>query len=293
VIMTFKAEDVLRIIERESITCFHGGPTMLSMLVNHPDVHKHDLSSLRGICVTGSPLSAALWEKAEEILGPVINITYGLTETTGAGIILRRKEVMDDESLASEARKSSTGRPHVNMDVKVVDEEGKPVTPNGEMIGEIILSGDPVTKSYWNDPEETLKAIRGGWLYTGDAATIDEEGYITIVDRKGDMIKSGGMRIYPREIEEVIYTHPAVLYCSVIRVPDEKWGETPKALVVLKEGEHVTEKEIVDLCKKNLASYKKPTSVEFVDSMPMSDRGKILKRHLMERYWKNCEKGVH
>lgn len=293
VIMTFKAESVLRTIERERVTCFHGGPTMLGMLVHHPNVHKYELGSVRAISATGSALPTTLWKKAEEIFGPVINVIYGMTENTGAGTILRREDVAVDDAAVSERRMSAAGRPMVNVDVRVVDETGNPVRPNGMEVGEIILRGDPVTKGYWNDPAETGQTIRDGWFYTGDAATVDEDGCIYVVDRKGDMIKSGGMRIYPREIEDVIYTHPAVLHCAVIRVPDEKWGETPKALIVLKGGETPAEEEFVRLCRQNLASYKKPTSIEFVDSLPMTDRGKILKRQLMDRYWKNYGKRIH
>jgi len=177
--------------------------------------------------------------------------------------------------------------------LRVVDEDGRDVVHDGKETGEIIVRGDPITKGYWNMPEETAEAIKDGWFHTGDMATIDDDGYIYIVDRKQDIIKSGGIKVSAREIEEVVYTHPAVSYCAVIGVPDEEWGETPKALVVLKEGMTATEEEIKELCRKNLASYKKLSSVEFVSSLPMTPSGKIVKREVKEQYWKGYDKRVH
>lgn len=168
----------------------------------------------------------------------------------------------------------------------MVDDDGKEVAHNGKVAGEIILKGDAVCKGYWNMPEETEGTIKDGWFYTGDIATIDEDGYIYIAGRKKDIIVSGGVNIASVEIEEVLCTHPAVSQCAVIGVPDERWGETPKAVVVLKEGMHATEKDIMDFCKQNLASFKKVTSVEFVDSLPMTPSGKILKRQIREKYGK-------
>jgi long-chain acyl-CoA synthetase len=151
-------------------------------------------------------------------------------------------------------------------------------------VGEIIVRSEAMTIGYWNLPEETAKTIKNGWLYTGDFGRFDDQGYVFIVDRKHDMIISGGKNIYPREIEEVIYTHKAVLEAAVIGVPDEYWGESVKAFVVLKEGMKVTEDEIIDLCKKTIAGYKKPRSVEFVQQLPKSPTGKILKRVIKSQY---------
>ena len=150
-------------------------------------------------------------------------------------------------------------------------------------MGEIIVKGDNVMKGYWKLPEETAETIKNGWLHTGDMATVDEDGYVFIVDRKKDMIISGGENIYPREIEEVLYSHPSILEAAVIGVPDEDWGESVKAFVVLKEGEKASEQEIIDFCKKNLASYKKPKFVEFLDVLPRSAAGKVLKKELREK----------
>ncbi len=163
--------------------------------------------------------------------------------------------------------------------------------PSGE-VGEIIVRSEAMTIGYWELPEETAKTIRDGWLYTGDFGKFDDEGYVYIVDRKHDMIISGGKNIYPREIEEVIYGHEAVLEAAVIGVPDDYWGESVKAFVVLKNGMKATEQEIIELCKKTIASYKKPRYVEFMQQLPKSPTGKILKRVIREQYWNGKEKKV-
>jgi len=209
--------------------------------------------------------------------------SYGATET-GCGTILQKEQVAVEGSEELVARMKSVGKAKINIDVRVVDENGNNVTKDGDHVGEVIFRGDSVIKEYWNSPELTRETIKNGWFYSGDLATMDEDGFIYLVDRKKDMIVSGGINIYPQEIEQIIYTHPAVLHTAVIGVPDEKWGETPKAVIVLKEGTKATEEEVITLCKQNLASYKKPTSVEFVDTVPLTSSGKILKRKLREQY---------
>jgi fatty-acyl-CoA synthase len=154
-------------------------------------------------------------------------------------------------------------------------------------VGEIIIKGDTVMKGYWKNPEATQEAIKDGWLFTGDLARVDEEGYVYIVDRKKDMIISGGENIYSKEVEDVINAHPAVLESAVIGVPDTRWVESVKAIVVLKKGKNLGEKELIDYCKQNLASYKKPKFVEFIDSLPRNPSGKVLKGELKKKYGKN------
>ena len=188
------------------------------------------------------------------------------------------------------ARLASAGRPIVDYELRIVNEDGNDVA-TGE-VGEIIVRSEAMTIGYWGLPEETARTIQEGWLYTGDFGKFDDERYVYIVDRKHDMIISGGKNIYPREIEEVIYTHGAVLEAAVIGVPDDYWGESVKAFVVLKNGMKVTEEEIINLCKENIASYKKPRSVEFMHELPKSPTGKILKRVIREQYWQGSEKGV-
>jgi acyl-CoA synthetase (AMP-forming)/AMP-acid ligase II len=178
----------------------------------------------------------------------------------------------------------------VDYELRIVDERGNDVAA-GE-VGEIAVRSEAMTIGYWGLPEETAKTIRNGWLYTGDFGRFDDEKYVYIVDRKNDMIISGGKNIYPREIEEVLYSHEAVLEAAVIGVPDDYWGESVKAFVVLKDGMKTTEKEIINLCKDNIASYKKPRSVEFVPQLPKSPTGKILKRVIREQYWSGRERKV-
>ena len=173
------------------------------------------------------------------------------------------------------------------VEVRVVDENGNDVAP-GE-VGEAVYRSPHIMTEYYKDPERTAQAFEGGWFHSGDMVRIDEDGYIYFVERKDDMIISGGENIYPTEIEEVLYTHPKVMEAAVVGVPDEKWGETPKAFIVLKEGETATEQEIIDYCKERLAGYKKPTKVEFVDSLPKSAVGKILRKVLRDHERKKYE----
>ena len=178
----------------------------------------------------------------------------------------------------------------MDYEVRIVTTEGREAAI-GE-VGEIVVRSEAMTIGYWELPEETARTIRDGWLYTGDYGRFDEAGYVFIVDRKNDMIISGGKNIYPREIEEVIYTHEAVLEAAVVGIPDDYWGESVKALVVLKPDRQATEEEIIALCKQNLASYKKPKSVEFRSQLPKSPTGKLLKRIIREEYWKEKERRV-
>ena len=181
------------------------------------------------------------------------------------------------------AIKSKTGREFVAVQLKVVKEDGSEVARDEKEVGEIIVKGDSVTPGYWKLPQETEKTIKDGWLYTGDLAVMDAEGYVTIVDRKKDMILTGGENVYSTEVENVLYMHPAVLEAAAIGVPDEKWGEAVKAIVVLKEGMEAAEEEIVSFCKERLARYKAPKSVDFYDSLPKTGSGKIAKRELKRR----------
>ena len=187
-------------------------------------------------------------------------------------------------------RLASCGRELINVDVRVVDDSGALVKPG--QVGEIIARGDSIIREYWHMPEETRRTIKDGWLYSGDLATVDEDGYIYIVDRKKDIIISGGENISSREVEEAIYCHPAVLEAAVMAVPDDHLVEAVKAVVVLKKGQQASEEEIVALCRQKLAGYKQPRSVDFVDSLPKSASGKILKRELRERYWKDQPRRV-
>ena len=187
-------------------------------------------------------------------------------------------------------RLASAGRPALGVTLQIALEDGTLVRP-GE-IGEIQVRAPHVFKEYWKLPEETAEAFRGGWFHTGDMATIDEEGFIFIMDRKKDMIISGGFNIYPREVEEVLLAHPEVLEAGVVGVPDELWGESVKAFVVKKEGSTLDEESLIRFCKENLASYKKPKSIVFIPELPKNDNGKVLRKELKEPFWKGYDRKV-
>jgi len=196
--------------------------------------------------------------------------------------VLKPEDHIMDGSEKKVARLASSGRATFNYEIRVVDDNDKDVA-TGE-VGELIGRSESMTKGFWQMPEETEKKLKGGWLHTGDLAKMDEDGYVYIVERKNDMIISGGVNIYPREIEEVLYRHPAILEAQVIGVKDEYWGEVPKAVVVLKEGMSATAEEITKFCGENLASYKKPKSVDFWKELPKSPQGKILKKVIRESF---------
>jgi len=281
-IMTYDASKALEIIEKERVTHFSMTPTQIRRIIEHPRVQEYDLSSVCQIGLIGAPHSVAEIKKVEEVFGHVWYCAWGMTETSTCGTVLQPEEVALEGPLSR--RLTSVGKAEVGMEVRVVDEKGEAVACDGEQMGEAILRGDAVMKGYWNKPEETAEVLKEGWFYTGDLVALDEEGYLYIVDRKKDIIISGGINISAREVEEVIYTLPAVTHCAVIGVPHKEWGETPKAIVVKKEGMSLTEREIIEHCAKHLASFKKPTSVDFVDNLPMTASGKILKKDLREMY---------
>ncbi|HKS97857.1 MAG TPA: AMP-binding protein, partial [Terriglobia bacterium] len=190
-------------------------------------------------------------------------------------------------------RKATAGWAFAGSEVRVVDSEGKEVKPDGHEVGEVVVRGDVVMAGYWKQPAETERVIRDDWFSTGDLATVDEEGYILIVDRVKDMILSGGENIATAEIERVLYEHPAVLECAVIAVPDDTWGEVAKAMITLREGQHATEADILAHCRRHLGGFKVPKSVDFVESLPKGGTGKILKKVLREEYWAGRERRVH
>jgi acyl-CoA synthetase (AMP-forming)/AMP-acid ligase II len=219
--------------------------------------------------------------------------TYGMTETSPYLTLSLLKEHL--KSLPPEEQlfyKAKTGREFIGVSLKVVRENGQEVFPNDQEVGEIIVKGDTITPGYWKLPEETQKAFKEGWLYTGDLAVIDREGYVNIVDRKKDMILSGGENIYSTEVENILYQHPQILEAAVFGIPDPKWGEAVQAIVVLKSGKQATSEEIIRFCKDHLAPYKAPKGVTFLDQLPRTGSGKIYKKALRDPYWGNKDKKV-
>jgi len=269
----FDAESALKLINKYKTTIFPGVPTMYSAINHYPGVEKYDLSSIK-YCISGAaPLPVEVCKRFEELTGAKLVEGYGLTETS---------PVTHCNPFEGLRKIGSIGLPFSDTDCKIMDlEKGEKKIPIGE-IGELAIFGPQVMKGYLNKPDETRAVLRDGWCYTGDIAKTDEDGFFYIVDRKKDMIISGGFNIYPREVEEVLYEHPKVLEAAVIGIPDPTYGESVKAFVSIKEGEKVAEEEIIQFCKKNLAKYKIPKSVEFRKEMPKTLVGKVLRRVLVE-----------
>ncbi|MEW5908620.1 MAG: long-chain-fatty-acid--CoA ligase [Thermodesulfobacteriota bacterium] len=283
----FDPESVMGMIQEKRITLSNLIPTMLNLMVKHPSATSYDYSSLRAILSGGAPIAPELVKKIMETFGCDYIQTYGMTETSPYLTMSILKEQL--LSLPKERQfdyKAKTGRPFIAVELKVVDEENGPVKPDEKQVGEILVKGDTITLGYWNRPEETEKAFVDGWLRTGDLAVIDSEGYVNIVDRKKDMIISGGENIYSTEVEYVLYAHPKVLEAAVFGIPDEKWGEAVMAAVVLKPGEEATEEELISFCKKHQASYKAPKAVLLIDEIPKTGSGKMYKKALRDPFWK-------
>jgi fatty-acyl-CoA synthase len=245
------------------------------------------------VIIGGAPSPLSLIEALEKEIGCRAYVGYGLTETTPFITIARPKPHLSKDDTVRQASQVKTGLPLVGVRIRVVDEHGNDVPRNEKSIGEIVVRGNQVMKGYLKDPGGTEAVIRDGWFHTGDMAVVDSEGYITIVDRKKDIIISGGENIASVEIEKVIQNHPAVFEVVVIGVPDEKWGEVPKALVALKPGHAATEAEIINHVRGHLARYKAPKTVEFRSEFPKGGTGKILKQELKKEYWAGLDKKVH
>jgi acyl-CoA synthetase (AMP-forming)/AMP-acid ligase II len=284
----FEAETVMATIARERMTLSNMIPTMLNLMIKHPSIATYDYSSLRVILSGGAPIAPELVRRISETFGCDYIQTYGMTETSPYLTFSILKEHLRQLKPEDQFKfKAKTGRPFIGVDLKVVDENNNPIAADEQQVGEIWVKGDTVTPGYWNLPAETEKAFSEGWLHTGDLATLDSEGYVNIVDRKKDMIVSGGENVYSTEVENVLYMHPKVLEAAVFGVPDEKWGEAVKAAVVLKENETATEEEIIAFCKKYQASFKAPKSIDFILELPKTGSGKITKKALRDPYWKN------
>jgi acyl-CoA synthetase (AMP-forming)/AMP-acid ligase II len=293
-IREFDPKIVLETIEREKVTLTNLIPTMLNLMVNHPEVGRFDYSSLRVLLSGGAPIAPEVVRKVVETFKCDYIQTYGMTETSPYLTLSILKDHLKKLSYEDQLRfKSKTGREFIGVELKVVNERGGEIKRDEKEVGEIIVKGDIVTKGYWKLPEETKKSIKDGWLYTGDMAVMDEEGYVTIVDRKKDMILTGGENVYSTEVENILYMHPATLECAVVGVPDQKWGEAVKGIVVLKPGQKATAEEIIQFCKDRIARYKAPKSIDFIDALPRTGSGKIHKKGLRDKYWEGYEKKVH
>jgi len=285
ILPSFEPLEALRVIQKEKITLSNLIPTMLNLMVNHPDVGRFDYSSLRVILSGGAPIAPETVRKIIDAFKCDYIQTYGMTETSPYLTLSILKKRLEDLPWEEQLQfKAKTGREFVNVSLRVVDEKGNDVATDNGQVGEIIVRGDTVTPGYWKLPGETEAAIRDGWLYTGDLAVIDEEQYVTIVDRKKDMILTGGENVYSTEVENVLYQHAAILEAAVIGVPDPHWGEAVKACVVLKEGCEATDEELISFCKNEMAHYKAPKSIDFLKTLPKTGSGKIYKKGLRDPY---------
>jgi acyl-CoA synthetase (AMP-forming)/AMP-acid ligase II len=288
---SFDPRATLQTIQEEKATDIHIVPTHLAAFLALPDVDNYDLSSLKRMFYAASPMPLELLKRGMEKWGPIFVQFYGSTET-GPNVTMLSKKEHEAVYRNPEEQKilTSCGRPHIGVHVRIVDENNEDVEPN--QIGEIIVKSKAVPKSWWRKQEEDAETFVDGWVHTGDMGYYDERGYIYIVDRKRDMIVSGGENIYPREVEEVLYQHPAVQEAAVFGVPDDYWVERVHGVIVLKPGARVEAEEIIEFCKKRIASYKAPKSVEFMDSLPKTPSGKILKRELRDKYYRGRERKV-
>ncbi|OZB95266.1 AMP-binding protein [Paenibacillus sp. XY044] len=268
----FEINQILKIIDRRKPTVFPGAPTMYIAVIHHPEVHKYDLSSIN-ICISGAaPLPLEVQERFEQVTGGKLIEGYGLTEAS---------PVTHANNIWEKRKNGSIGIPLPDTEARVVHPETGEELPLGE-IGELVVRGPQVMKGYWNRPEDTERTLRDGWLYTGDLARMDEEGFFYILDRRKDLIIAGGYNIYPREIEEVLFEHPDVEEAVVAGVNDPYRGENVKAYIVLRKGSSVTEQELKKWCKERLAVYKVPKIYEFRESLPKTLVGKVLRRKLIE-----------
>ena len=275
----FDARKCLEMIEEEKVTAMTGNPTIWGKLLKEMERKPYDTRSMRMCLSSQGLLHPGMQQAIEARLFPKAQtyVSYALTEASPAVTILKPWERPKESG--------SVGKPYMCTEVRIVDEEDRDV-PVGE-VGEILVKGPTVMKEYYKNPEETAQTLRGGWLHTGDLGKYDPDGFLYFVDRKKDMIKTGGLNVYSKEVEEVLARHPKIAEAAIIGVPDEKWGETIKAVVVVKEGQSLSESEVINFCRGQLASYKKPTSVAFVDTLPKTPfGGKILKRELRERFSK-------
>lgn len=275
ILPSFSLPEFFATVAQEKITAFFAVPTMFQRMLDHPQITAYDLSSIRLLFTGGAVTPPELKERImKSFPKATLDDLMGLTEGGPLTTFLPHRDAL--------RKPGSVGRAHFSQMVRVVNERGEDV--KGEEVGEIIVKGPAVMKEYYKNPEATAKALRDGWLYTGDLARVDEEGYQYLTVRRSDLIISGGENIYPAEVERVLLLHPAVQEAAVIGIKDKEWGERVMAVIVLRKGAKVNEEEIIDFCKKRMASYKTPRKVVFVEELPKNQLGKVLYRELRDRF---------
>jgi acyl-CoA synthetase (AMP-forming)/AMP-acid ligase II len=286
----FNAGRWLDLVVREKVTHCHLVPTMLFRVLEHPRLREVDLSSLQTIGYGSAPMPQERIERLHEVFGNVLMQAYGMTEVSSITTIFSKQQHV--EALQGNPdRLRACGRPTFGAELRVVTEDGREVAP-GE-IGEIVFRGPILMSGYWNDPERTAETVKDGWLHSGDLATVDAEGFIYIVDRKKDLIISGGANIASSEVENVIYWHESVREAAVVGKPDDEWGERVHAFVSLHEGKTLVPAELVAFCRERLAHYKCPSSVEILPDLPKNALGKIMKSELRAGLWKGRIRAVN
>jgi acyl-CoA synthetase (AMP-forming)/AMP-acid ligase II len=279
---SFDPMEIFETVEKEEITDISTVPTMLLALMDHPERRNYDLSSLKTITYAGAPTPVERIKEAVNIFGPILDQSFGQAESIITITHLPKHEHIVNNDPEREKRLASVGREYPGVQLKVVNEKDEECAP-GE-IGEVITKSDLVMKGYWNRPQQTAEALKNGWLYTGDLGYQDEKGYLYLMDRKHGKIITGGLNVYPREVEEVLSQHKAIAEVCVFGVPDPKWGEAVTAAVTLRSGTDTSEQELIEFCKSKVASYKTPKKFHILDSLPKSAYGKILQRELKKRF---------
>jgi acyl-CoA synthetase (AMP-forming)/AMP-acid ligase II len=284
----YEVEAFLQAVQELRITHVFMVPAMINMALAHPAIARFDLSSLRSITYGAAPMAPARIQEAWERFGPILSQGYGGSETTSG--VTRLSVAEHAHAIAHRPeRLASCGRPHVETEVRVVNAQGQDVC--GDEIGEVLVRGEDVFQGYWGAPELTAEVLIDGWFHTSDLARVDDEGFIYLVDRKKDMIISGGFNVYPTEVEAVLYQHPAVFEACVVGVPDAQWGESVKAVICLKG--QATATELAAFCRERLADYKSPRSIEFVTELPKNPSGKIARKLVREPYWQDAQRRVN
>jgi acyl-CoA synthetase (AMP-forming)/AMP-acid ligase II len=280
---SFEIDSLLATVERLGVSHIaFMAPTQIVKLLEDFKPGKYDISSLQAICYGGAPIYVDQLKQAMQAFGPIFVQLYGQGEApitiTGMSSEKHRELLANNDP-----RIGSAGQTRTDVEAHTVDENDNPLPPG--QAGEVVARGDVVMPGYWQNPEATTEALRGGWLHTGDIGYFDDQGYLFLLDRAKDMVISGGNNVYPREVEEVIILHPKVANCVVFGIPDEYWGEAVHAVVVLKNSETMTDRDVIDFCGEHMAGYKKPKAVDFVDALPVSGYGKILRREVRDAYW--------
>lgn len=287
---TFDPGRILDLLIEHKVRSVLLAPIMVKMMLDHLGGKPFIGGCLNTVYYSSAPMPVSLLRQAIATFGPIFMQFYGLTESGPSGSALRKEDHVPDGSEREQKRLASAGRPMIYNEVQVVDDQDN-VLPAGQ-VGEVRIRAEQIMQGYWNNAKATAETLRNGWVYSGDYGMIDEDGFVFVVGRKKDVIISGGENIYPREIEEVLNSHPAVKEVAIVGVPDETWGESVKAVIVLNDGTGLTEAEVIEYCKKHLASYKKPRSVDFRQALPKSSLGKILKTAIREEFWRDRQRQI-